>query len=92
MSPYSEVAEKVVPVRAYENRMFVAYTNYCGAERDLHYVGCSSIADPNGLVLASATSESVLLTATLKRSALHDARASLPYLLERRPELYNTLS
>jgi len=92
MSPYSEVAEKVVPVRAYENRMFVAYTNYCGAERDLHYVGCSSIADPNGLVLASAASESVLLTATLKRSALQEARASLPYLIERRPELYNTLS
>ena len=92
MSPWSEVADQVVPVRAYENRLFVAYTNYCGVERDLTYVGHSCIADPNGLVVASAESEPVLLTATLDRSVLTNARASLPYLTERRPELYSALT
>ncbi len=92
MAPYSEVAQQVVPVRAYENRIFIAYTNYCGAERDLNYVGCSSIVDPNGLVLASAASDPILLTATLNRSVLKTAKDALPYLTERRPELYGALT
>lgn len=92
MSPWSEVAEKVMPVRAYENRLFVAYTNYCGDERELSYVGHSCIADPNGHILASAAKDPVILTATLERSVLKDSRATLPYLTERRPELYETLN
>lgn len=92
MSPWTEVADQVVPVRAYENRLFVAYTNYCGVERDIRYVGHSCTADPNGLILASATEKPVLLTATLERSVLTAARASLPYLTERRPELYGALT
>ncbi len=92
MSPWTEVAEQVIPVRAYENRMFVAYANYCGDERDLSYVGHSCIADPNGQVLASGKSEPVLLTATLERNVLANARTSLPYLTERRPELYDAIN
>lgn len=92
MSPYTEIADQVVPVRAYENRLFVAYTNYCGVERDISYVGHSCIADPHGLVLASASSEPVLLTATLERSVLQKARTALPYLTERRSELYGALT
>ena len=91
MSPWQEVAEQVIPVRAYENRVYVAYTNLCGEERDLSYVGHSCMADPNGIVLASALSEPVLLTATLERKVLIEARASLPYLSQRRPDLYTAL-
>jgi len=92
MSPYREVAEQMMPVRAYENRAYVAYTNYCGDERDLSYVGYSCMADPNGLVLASALAEPVLLTATLERQVLNEARDALPYLTQRRPELYSSLT
>jgi len=92
MSPWREVAEQVIPVRAYENRFYVAYTNYCGEERDLTYEGYSCMADPNGLVVASALSESVLLTATLERQVLIDARAVLPYMSQRRPDLYTKLT
>lgn len=92
MTPWRDVAERVMPVRAYENQLYVAYTNYCGEERDITYEGYSSMADPNGHVLASALSESVLLTATLERQVLLDARAALPYLSQRRPELYATLT
>ena len=92
MSPWSEVAEQVMPVRAYENRMYVAYTNYCGEERDLTYVGYSCMADPNGHIIAGALSNSVLLSATLDRKTLNNARAALPYLSERRPALYSALN
>jgi len=39
MRPWREVAEMVVPVRAYENQLYIAYTNYCGNEADLTYEG-----------------------------------------------------
>jgi len=67
MQPWREVAERVVPVRAYENRLFIAYTNYCGVERDITYEGYSSIVDPNGHSLAAAVDQPVLLTATMAR-------------------------
>ncbi len=91
MSPWTAVAEQVIPVRAYENRLYIAYTNYCGEERDLSYVGHSCIAAPDGHILASAKSQPILLTATLTRAKLESARHELPYLTERRPELYLTL-
>jgi len=92
MQPWREVATKVIPVRAYENRLFMAYTNYCGSEGDLNYEGYSCIVDPNGDVLASALDKPVLLTATLQREVIIDARAALPYLSNRRPELYQRLT
>jgi len=92
MQPWRDVATKVVPVRAYENRFFMAYTNYSGTERELCYEGYSCIADPNGYVLASAVDKPVILTATLQRSVLTQARQDLPYLANRRPELYAQLS
>ncbi len=88
MSPWTFVAQHMVPVRAAENGVFIAYTNYCGDERDLTYVGHSSIVDPAGAVLAGAKEQPVLLTATLNPESLENARKALPYLDERRPELY----
>ena len=44
MEPYEFVARSMVPVRAYENQMFMAYANRCGVERELRYVGLSCIA------------------------------------------------
>jgi len=92
MSPWSDVATRLIPMRAYENRLFVAYTNYVGDERGIDYVGHSCIADPNGNLLAQATDQPVLLSATLDRDVLRKAREGLPYLANRRPELYDSLS
>jgi len=89
MHPFYEVAQQVVPVRAYENGLFIAYTNYCGQERDIRYIGCSCIVDPNGLILAKGNDHPVLLSATLHRQDIVAARQRLPYLRSRRPELYS---
>ena len=89
MRPFRFVPESVVPVRAYENGVFLAYANYCGAERDTVYEGRSCIVGPDGAELARAPADApALLHAELDRSRLSEARAALPYLRDRRPSLY----
>lgn len=91
MRPYRFVAETVVATRAYENQVFLAYANYCGAENDLVYEGRSSIHAPDGRSLATAPPDApVLLHAKLSRATLVRARAELPYLRDRRPALYRS--
>lgn len=92
MSPWRDVAEKVVPVRAYENQLFIAYANYCGSEGDINYEGRSCIAGPDGMDLARAGQSPELLTAVLERKAINDARSALPYHRDRRPGLYADLT
>ena len=89
MQPWREVAEQVVPVRAYENQIFIAYCNYCGNENGLQYEGRSCIAGPDGKDLARAGQTPVMQTATLERRFIDDARSALPYHRDRRPALYN---
>ena len=92
MTPFTTVAERVVPVRAFENQLFIAYTNYCGNENGLNYVGHSCITGPDGKDRARAHSKETLLTATLHKQDISHARAELPYHRDRRPELYASLS
>jgi len=70
MPNYDFVATTMVPVRAYENQLFVAYANYVGAEDDVHYGGLSSVVAPNGHVLAKAGREPELLFATVDANQL----------------------
>ncbi len=88
MQPWREVAEQVVPVRAYENQLYIAYANYCGSERDLHYEGRSCICGPDGKDLARAGQDTQLLSATLTRASIDLQRNALPYHRDRRPALY----
>ncbi|MGV7591986.1 nitrilase-related carbon-nitrogen hydrolase, partial [Mycobacterium kansasii] len=30
MEPFGRIAEQVVPVRAFESQLYIAYTNHCG--------------------------------------------------------------
>ena len=88
MSPFTFVADHLVRVRAAENGVFLAYANAVGEENGLDYVGHSAIVGPDGEDIARAGDAPVLLHARLERSALGEARAALPYLAERRSELY----
>ena len=76
MPAYDFVAQALVPVRAYENQLYVAYANYVGAEGDVHYGGLSLLAAPDGQTLAQADRRATLLRATLDDARLNAARAA----------------
>ncbi|WP_201740848.1 carbon-nitrogen hydrolase family protein [Rhodoferax sp. TS-BS-61-7] len=76
MPAYDFVAQALVPVRAYENQMYVAYANYMGAEGDVHYGGLSLLAAPDGQAVAQADRQPTLLIATLDDARLSTARAA----------------
>lgn len=89
MHPYTSVATTLVPARAEENGVYVAYANYCGAEGNLHYCGRSSICGPDGRTLAQAGEAApALILAELRADALEQVRATQPYLADRRPDIY----
>ncbi|MCR6490512.1 carbon-nitrogen hydrolase family protein [Amycolatopsis sp. OK19-0408] len=88
MSPYELVADTLVPARAYESQLFVAYANRCDVERELTYCGRSCVVAPTGEVLARAGAEPALLTADVSRTALVASRLENTHLADRRPELY----
>jgi predicted amidohydrolase len=89
MEPYAHIAERLIPVRAWENQVHIVYVNRVGSEADLTYVGRSSIVGPDGEVLASLDADTRgLLIATIDPETTRRARAENPYLADRRPELY----
>ena len=73
------VARSMIPTRAFENRCFVAYANYCGREGAFDYLGQSCFAGPDGRVTAGDSTEA-LVTATLDPAAITAARQALHYL------------
>lgn len=89
MEPYAHIAERLIPVRAWENQVHLVYVNRVGSEGDLTYVGRSSIVSPPGEILDSLDSTSTgLMIATIDPEATRRARQENPYLADRRPELY----
>jgi predicted amidohydrolase len=74
MAPFSFVASFLVPARAAENQIFVAYANRCALEGDLRYLGRSCVCGPQGEVLAQADSAEGLVVAELEADAIHRAR------------------
>jgi predicted amidohydrolase len=82
------VADMVVPTRAFENGLFIAYADLCGDEGALSYGGRSVVVGPDGEELARAGMRETLLVAEIDRSAYDDCRKQNPYLTDRRPGLY----
>jgi predicted amidohydrolase len=92
MPPYDVVADHVIPTRAYENQVFIAYANHCGSEDGLAYLGKSSICGPDGRVLAKAAAGPELIMATLDPAHQALVRTRDPLLADRRPQLYRSLT
>lgn len=65
MREFDEVPLQMVPARARDNRLFVAYANACGHEGELQYGGFSTVAGPDGERLAFAGRRNELLTVQL---------------------------
>ncbi|WP_156459941.1 carbon-nitrogen hydrolase family protein [Mesorhizobium sp. Root157] len=79
------IARKMIPVRAFENQLFVAYVNHCGADARFAYAGLSGIAAPDGTLLAAAggTGEDLQI-ADLDPAAFQQAAEQNPYLADLR--------
>ncbi|MFD5783661.1 carbon-nitrogen hydrolase family protein [Streptomyces sp. NPDC126933] len=91
MHPFQFVAESLVPVRAFESQMYVAYVNRTGQEGDFEFVGLSCLAGPDGATRARAGRGEELLLGEVDRELLNASRAANPYLRDRRPGLYTSL-
>ncbi len=92
MPPYDFVATHMVPTRAVENGVFLAYANRCASENGLDYVGQSCVVGPGGVDLARATHEEALIFAQLERDLLDQWRSVNTYLEDRNPALYGSLT
>jgi predicted amidohydrolase len=84
--------ETLLPARALENTVFVAYVNLAGNQEDLVYWGGSQVYDPLGnlLVKAPYLKESII-TCDVNLKLLEPARARRPVLRDIRPEIYQDL-
>jgi predicted amidohydrolase len=92
MEPYEQVAKHVIPARAYENQIYVAYANHSGGDDGLDYIGLSSICGPDGAILAAAGKTEELIFASVDAAHLAAVRKADSLIADRRPELYAPLS
>jgi len=89
MHPYSSVADRLIPARAQENGIFVAYNNYTGNDSRFRYFGKSMICDPMGDTIASLGTEESVLIAELDLKKITAARALNNYLNDL--QMYNSM-
>lgn len=81
MEPYENIATLLVPTRAIENQLYLAYANRVGAELDQRYVGRSRICSPTGDLLAAASADrDELISAEIDTALLDRTRREYPYL------------
>lgn len=90
MVPFDEVQRVLLPARALENRLFLAYANACGREGGLHYNGLSQVNAPDGSALARTGAGETLLRAALQTSARTATPAA--QLQDRRSDLCGPLA
>jgi len=88
MRPYDIVPGTVVPARAWENQLYIAYVNRLGREGEFDFAGLSCLAAPDGTVPARAGRDEALLRADIDPGLLRKCRAEHSYLADRRPDLY----
>ncbi|MEU5096593.1 carbon-nitrogen hydrolase family protein [Streptomyces sp. NPDC020996] len=91
MHPYQFVPESLIPVRAFENQMYVAYVNRVGREGEFDFVGLSTLAGPDGVARTRAGRGEELVLADVDPAFLDASREANPYLTDRRPGLYGAL-
>lgn len=91
MEPFDEVQRVLLPARALENSLCLAYANACGAEGTLAYNGLSCAIGSDGTVQHRADKGEHLLIARLDAAALQHRRLH-SQLYGRRADLYSPLA
>ena len=89
MQPYDTQHARYAPVRAMENSVFLAYSNYTGEDRNYEYCGQSMIVDPDGEKLACAEQEETVLFAEADLKGTVHEDDVLNYLKHRRTGTYS---
>jgi len=79
-SQWGVVSEKLIPTRAFENGVWVAYANHAGQENGLSYYGGSCIVTPEGIDAARADFTECVIQAQLDLDSVLAAQERLPYL------------
>lgn len=82
------ITDHMIQTRAFENQVFVAYVNHCGADERFTFAGSSRIAAPDGSLLAGAASHGeTLMIVTLNPVDFDVSKGENTYLhdLQRRP-------
>ncbi|MET1088821.1 MAG: nitrilase-related carbon-nitrogen hydrolase [Arthrobacter sp.] len=87
---FDDVPQVLLRARALESQLTIAYANHSGVEEGCRFLGGSVIAGPDGALLAAAGEEPQLIYAEVEEGAAARARKDVPYLAERRPDLYRS--
>jgi 5-aminopentanamidase len=87
---FDDVPQVLLRARALESQLTVAYANHSGTEEGCRFLGGSVIAGPDGRPLAAAGEEPQLIYAEVDEGSAAQARSEVPYLAERRPDLYRS--
>lgn len=86
-------SELVLRAGAYENSVFVVASAKAGVEDGLHMMGGSCVVDPQGQVIARASTEGdELVTTRLDLGLVDAARQQWSFYRRRRPEAYGALT
>lgn len=88
MEPFESVCTRLVPARAEENAVYVAYVNQAGPEGKLTYCGLSCLSGPDGNDVVRAAKGSETLLADLDRNHLDRVKREVTHLRDRRTDLY----
>lgn len=79
----SFIANHMIQVRAFENQVFVAYVNHCGADARFSYAGQSRIAAPDGSLLGQGPEDGeALIFAEIVPDNFARSRAENTYLAD----------
>ena len=81
---WEQVPKSVVPSRAYENGIFIAYANYCGIENGHGFCGLSCVVDPYGVDIARASKTEDVISAYPDLGLVAEAREKVPFLRDQR--------
>ena len=74
------VSDVVIPARAYENGIFVAYCNHAASTLDNAYCGLSVVAGPDGTAIARAGGGPCVSEATIETDRSDEIRGQLHFL------------
>lgn len=85
---FAAVPNILLPARALESQVVIAYANHCGTESGLEFGGESVVAGADGSLLAHAGAGPDLVHAVVDSALVAAARERVPYLRDRRPDLY----